>query len=160
MVVWLLAACDGVRGDVAEGLVLNEVLAKNLSTNQDNADEFDDWLEIYNGGDQPVSRVGLHVSDDSSAPARWPIPEGDPIQPGEHLLLWCDGEPEQGDNHGPFKLGGKGETVVLSYIDVDAPLVLDQVDFGEQLDDVSWARIPDGSIEWAAATPTPGDANE
>lgn len=160
MLALLLVACGGgVRGDQAEGLVLNEILAKNSLTNADDAGEFDDWIEIFNGGTEPVSRTGLYLSDDANAPGRWPLPEGEPIEPGTFLLVWCDGQPEQGDLHAPFKLGGLGETVALSYIDTGEPLAIDHVDFGEQLADVAWARVPDGAVEWLASAPSPGETN-
>jgi len=156
--IWLLVGCAKTGGD-ANGLVVNEVLARNAATNTDDAGEFDDWVEIYNGGTDAIALTGLHLSDDASAPSRWPFPEGDPLEPGAHILVWCDGEPEQGDFHAPFKLGGNGETVLLSYIEKGAPTTLDEVDYTEQTPDVAWARVTDGAIEWAAAAPTPGDTN-
>ncbi|MDP2314319.1 MAG: hypothetical protein Q8P41_15560 [Pseudomonadota bacterium] len=159
VLVWLFVGCGGVRGDQAEGLVLNEVLARNTITNVDDAGEFDDWIEIFNGGEEPVSRKDLFLSDDGNAPARWPLPEGDPIEPGTWLLVWADGQPEQGEMHAPFKIGGMGETVVFSYIGSGEPRTIDQVDFGEQLPDLAWARVPNGGVEWVAATPTPGETN-
>lgn len=160
MVLWLFAACAGVRADRAEGLVLNELLAMNVASNADPAGEFDDWIEIYNGGAEPVSLEGVYLSDDPDAPARWALPADEPLEPGAYLLVWCDDEPEQGVRHSTFKLAGGGESVTLSFVDDDAPLLLDQVDFGEQLPDVAWARTPDGGVEWSAATPTPGQPNE
>ena len=159
MWAWLLVGCTGVRGDQAEGLVLNEVLAKNTVTNADEADEFDDWVEIWNGGEQPVLRKDLFLSDDGDTPSRFALPDGDPIEPGQWLLVWCDGSPDQGEMHAPFKLGGTGESVILSYIGGGEPRTLDQVDFGAQVADVAWARLPDGGVEWSAVTPTPGESN-
>jgi hypothetical protein len=156
--IWLLVGC-ATNGGNADGLVLNELLARNAVTNTDDAGEFDDWVEIFNGGTEPIALTGLHLSDDAAAPARWPFPEGDPLEPGAYLLVWCDGQPEQGDFHAPFKLGGNGESVLLSYIEDGAPTTLDAVDYTEQTADVAWARVPDGGIEWVTATPTPGDTN-
>lgn len=156
----LLTACGGgVDGDQAEGLVLNEVLAKNTVSNADEAGEFDDWVEIFNGGTEPISRAGLYLTDDSSMPVRWPLPEGAAIEPGEYLLFWCDGQPEQGELHTTFKLGGTGEMVGLTYYVTGEPLTLDTVDFGVQVADTAWARVPDGGLEWIAAAPTPGKTN-
>ncbi len=159
MILFLLAACAGVRGDLAEGLVLNELLAMNVASNTDEMDQFDDWLEIFNGSDQTVALEGLYLSDDPSAPSRWALPMDESIEPGAHLVVWCDGEPEQGALHAPFKLGGTGESVVLSFIDGEDVTMLDQVDFGEQLADTAWARKTDGAVEWIAAAPTPGKSN-
>lgn len=159
MVLLVLAGCAGVRADLAEGLVLNELLAVNVAANTDPNDEFDDWIELFNGGAEPVSLADVYLSDDPAAPTRWALPAERPLEPGEHLLVWCDGQPEQGAEHAPFKLSGGGEAVVLSYV-ADAPVVLDQVEYGEQLPDTAWARLPDGGVEWGAAPPTPGEPNE
>ena len=77
-----------------------------------------------------------------------------------HLLLWADNELELGDYHLPFALEKNGEALGLSYIDDGgAPVLLDGVVFGQQEDDFSWARIPDGG-EWSEQTmPTPGQEN-
>lgn len=158
MLLLFLACASGVPGNKAEGLVLNELLASNVAVNTDEADEFDDWIEIFNGGDQAVSTTDLYLSDDTEAPSRWPLPEGT-IEPGEYLVVWADGEPEQGDLHAPFKLGATGESVVLSYIKNDEVTLLDQVDFGEQVPDTAWARVPDGAVEWIGNAPTPGESN-
>jgi hypothetical protein len=159
MVLLVLAGCAGVRADRAEGLVLNELLAVNVAANADPSDEFDDWIELFNGGEAPVSLEDVYLSDDPAAPARWALPTDEPLEPGGHLVVWCDGEPEQGADHAPFKLSGAGEAVVLSYV-ADEPVTLDQVEYGEQVADTAWARLPDGGVEWGAAPPTPGAPNE
>ncbi len=157
----LLVACNGggVKGNRAEGLVLNEVLARNLTAAVDEVGEADDWIELYNGGDRPVSRKGLALSDDSTLPERWLLPEGDPIPAGGYLLLWCDSDPEQGAEHASFKLTGLGEHVLLSYVDDREATLIDEVEFALQTVDIAWARLPDGDINWVANPPSPGETN-
>jgi hypothetical protein len=148
----------GVKADAVDGLVLNELLAKNLSTNTDEMGENDDWVELLNGGDKAVSLDGLALSDDPASPSRWLL-TGDALAPGDFLLLWCDGQPEQGDAHAPFKLSGKGEHLQLSFVEGDDTTLIDEVEYAAQADDISWARVPDGDLAWVSATPTPGESN-
>jgi hypothetical protein len=159
MYLLALLACGAVRADQASGLVLNELLAVNTAEGLDEAGEADDWLEIWNGGEDPVSLADVFLSDDPAAPTRWPFPADISLEPGDFLVVWCDGQPEQGAFHAPFKLSGQGESIVLSWLGGDAPVLLDQVDYGARLADTAWARVPDGGVEWVDASPTPGESN-
>lgn len=76
--------------------------------------------------------------------------------PGEHLVVWCDNDADQGPPHAPFALARGGESAVLSTNEA----ILDQIDFGPQDTDVSLARVLDGSDRWQfCQSPTPGDRN-
>ena len=44
-------------------LVINEIMVSNDSIITDEYGEFDDWIEIYNKGDQIINLEGLHLSD-------------------------------------------------------------------------------------------------
>jgi hypothetical protein len=46
------------------GVVINEVLASNVSGAQDEAGDFEDWVELYNNNNFDVSLSGYHLSDD------------------------------------------------------------------------------------------------
>lgn len=147
----------GVELPLAEPgpLVINELLADNATTLADPAGEYDDWVEIYNRGSQPLSLAGLHLSDDPEDPWAYALPAIN-LAPGQHLLIWCDNDPEQGPDHAPFRLDKAGETLLLS----DADAILDQVSFGEQATDLSLARETDGAEAWiACGLPSPGKTN-
>ncbi|HOY04961.1 MAG TPA: CotH kinase family protein [Saprospiraceae bacterium] len=140
---------------------LNEFLASNQSVYADPSANFDDWVEIYNPGDEAIDLSGYFISDKAGLPFKWRIPAGfseeTTIQPGGFLLLWLDDQPEEGPLHLPFKLDAAGENLLLS--DPDS-ILLDEVHFGQQTTDVSLARQPDGSGAWLICTsPTPGFSN-
>ncbi len=136
-------------------LVINELMANNGSTLADENGEFDDWIEIFNRGAAPVDLGGLYLSDDPADPWAFALPDRS-LAPGEHLLLWSDNDPEQGELHTPFSLERAGETVSLA----SREAVLDLVVFEEQELDVSWARAEDGGTEWQKCfSPTPGEPN-
>lgn len=153
---WRYAVLGADLPTAAPGdLVLNEMMAINDSTVADEAGEFDDWLELHNRGAAPVSLSGLYLSDDAANPWAFPLPDV-VLAPGEHLVVWCDNDPEQGPLHATFALSGAGESAVLSSDEA----ILDQLDFGPQEPDVSLARVPDGGERWVSCSaPTPGERN-
>ncbi len=80
------------------------------------------------------------------------------LGPGEYLLFWADGAEEQGPTHTSFQLSRAGESVAL--FDVDGRTLIDAVQFGPQIRDVSYGRATDGNDTWRSFTaPTPGRAN-
>jgi hypothetical protein len=80
------------------------------------------------------------------------------VAPGEHVLLWADGDPEQGPCHLGFKLDRSGE--VIGLFDRDGVTLIDAISFGSQPRDVSYGRVVDGGTLWQFfETPTPGRAN-
>jgi len=136
-------------------LVINELMADNATTIADEAGEFDDWVELYNRGDEPISLAGLFLSDDPEDPWAYALPDIE-LEPGAHLLIWCDNDPEQGPLHAPFRFDRDGEQVALA----SAGALLDVVEFGAQVADVSWARAIDGGEVWMACVPaSPGAPN-
>lgn len=80
------------------------------------------------------------------------------ISPGEYLLLWADGDPEQGVRHLGFRLSKKGESITLH--DRDGITLIDSFAFSAQETDISFGRAGDGTDTWKALeTPTPGGPN-
>ncbi|MFO7651249.1 MAG: CotH kinase family protein, partial [bacterium] len=60
-----------VTGDV----VVNELMALNVSTARDPAGDFDDWIELYNNSDRAVSLDGFLLTDDSTDILKWQFPD-------------------------------------------------------------------------------------
>jgi hypothetical protein len=139
-------------------------MASNSAYGQDEYGEFDDWIEIYNRSDHAINLAGYGVTDDLTKPTKYVIPSGSAavttIQPKGYLLIWCDGQPDQGPLHTGFKLSASGEQVGLYEPSGDA---LDELTFGPQSTDVSYGRMPDGGSTWQLFTgptpPTPGTSN-
>lgn len=143
-------------------LYINEFMASNGESISDESGDHDDWVEIYNPGREPVDIGGFYISDDRSEPLKWQIPDWVPqkttIPPGGFLLLWADGEPEEGPLHLGFKLSASGESIILT--DPDGESRIDELDFDEQTRNVSFGRKPDGGKVWEFfSEPTPGSSN-
>jgi hypothetical protein len=137
-----------LEGDPLYPLVINELMAINDTTIADDAGEFDDWIEILNASDQPVSLSGLYVTDDpEDDPLRFALPDRT-LAARERLLIWCDNDPEQGPEHATFKLGGSGEAIALVEADGSRPVLRDLWVFGPQQADRSIGRFPDGNPSW------------
>ncbi len=142
-------------------LVINEFLASNDACCTDEYNEFDDWFELYNTGDDTIDIAGFYVSDDLNELTKAQIPSGSPltkIPPKGFLVIWADGQPEQGVLHVSFKLSSGGESVVIT--ESDGQTIIDSYEFGPQTTDVSMGRVPDGGNDWQTfENPTPGASN-
>lgn len=142
-------------------VVINEFMASNASTVSDESGAFPDWIELHNLGGTDVSMDGWYISDDPTLPDREPLDGSLTVPAGGYLLLWADGDVDQGLDHLSFRLAAAGEAVVLARTVDGAVQAVDTVTYGEQQTDVSTARSPDGTGDWAETTsPTPGAANE
>ncbi|MCP4589380.1 MAG: hypothetical protein GY842_01420 [bacterium] len=144
-------------GDVPPPLFINEFMADNDATVQDESGEYDDWLELHNAGGSPLDLSGMFLTDDLVDPTQWQVPPGVSIPAGGYLVLWADNDPEQGDLHTNFKLGAGGEEIGL--FGTNGTSLIDSVVFGSQLTDISYGRFPDGTDSWGFMMPTPAATN-
>ena len=156
--VWI-AACDGAppttddpRADVIR---INELMVSNGASCADGAGEFDDWIELINTGDADLSLDGIAITDDRATPDKASL-DGLTIPATGRLLLVADATPAQGATHLPFKLSAAGEELLLFI----GEAIVDEVTWTSALTDVSLARFPDGSGEFATcALSTCGEEN-
>ena len=96
----------------SENLVINEFMASNNSTIQDEFGAFEDWVEIYNPTSIPVLLSGYYLTDDLANPKKWAFPDTT-IQSQNFLLVWTDDDDEEGPLHTSFKLSKSGEQTGL-----------------------------------------------
>ena len=138
-------------------LVINEFLAANQSINTDEYGDYEDWLEIYYDISGTMNLGGYFLTDDLDEPDKWMFPNME-ISGEGHLLIWLDDDDEEGPLHTNFKLSASGESLALFDSNLN---LIDSIDFGEQTDNISYGRSPDGSNNWQFfENPTPGDFNE
>lgn len=131
---------------------INEIQAKNRSTWQDSSWEFPDWIELYNSGDEGIDCNDISLTDLSGE--TWRGPDGDRLEPGEHLFLVAN--EGDGDYDLPFALGSDAEDVVTLAVQGSR---VDVVPVGDLDSDMALARYPDGGAWLPTARPTPGWTN-
>lgn len=142
-------------------VVLNEFMASNTSTIADPQGEFDDWIELRNITDSPVSLTGRYLSDEPNNPRKWQFPAGTTIPPNGYLLVWADEDSSVTNGlHASFKLSASGEEIYLTDTDANLNQVLDAITFGAQTTDVSYGRTAADTDVWSTMTPTPGSDNQ
>ncbi len=88
-----------VRGPLPPVTVrINEFMASNGSTVSDEDGDFEDWIELYNYGTEPVSLAGFGLTDNPSNPFKWVFPDIT-LAPGEYRLVWASGKDRRPDDH-------------------------------------------------------------
>ena len=143
-----------------ETLFINEFMASNDTCYTDENGDYDDWVEIYNGGLIAVDLGGYYLSDDHEIPLQIPggLPSLTTVDAGEFIVFWFDDTPDQGPLHIEYKLGADGDAIYL--YDTDGTTELDSYIFSSQTTDVSEGRTPDGNETWMFFdSPTPGHSN-
>jgi hypothetical protein len=142
-------------------LVINELLARNDFGITDSQGQKDDWIEIYNSGEEAINIGGMYLTDDLSEPTKWRIPNDNAsattIEAGGYLLIWADNDIADAGLHAGFELDADGDQVGL--FDTDGVTQLDSITFGPQTADVSYGRDPDATSNWVTLDPTPGASN-
>lgn len=145
-------------------LYINEILSSNSTGLLDEAEEYEDWIELYNAGEHAVDLAGLFLADTFPADQAWVFPPGMPeittIGAREFMVVYADNDINQGPLHANFKLSRAGEEVVLLQKMGSEIRVIDHLMFGSQAANVSFGRIPDGSPVLEFMTiPSPAASN-
>jgi len=143
----------------AEGLVINELMASNSSTIQDESGSYPDWVEIYNTTGTAISMNGYFLTDDLANQDKWAFP--DTTIPAEgFLLVWADDDEKEGPMHASFNLSKSGEDIGLYKQNGSTFESVNTLTFGEQTTDISYARDGDGSPSFVfREEATPGATN-
>ena len=154
------AATLGADATESIGVYINEFMPSNASTVVGPDGSYCDWIELYNTTMDTVDLSGYGISDTTTQPLKYTLPQGTTIQPNGVLLIYCTGRetPEGSDKiEAPFGLAAYSESVVFS---TPAGKILDKYDYTRAETDISWARNPDGTGEFSKnSQPTPGYTN-
>jgi spore coat protein CotH len=141
-----------LHSDISVGdLVLNEICALNESIATDGNGNYDDWIELFNTTQFPISTANLYLTDTIANLDKWELPNAI-IEPNGYMVIWADEEGSEGDDHANFQLSSTfGEILILSY---ENQGIIDSVSFGVQVADASYGRLPNGTGPWVAMEPT------
>ena len=72
----------------AQSLVIQEFMASNQDTIEDEDGDNEDWIEIFNPGDSAVNLDGWFLTDNAATLTKWAFP-GIILNPGEQLLVFA-----------------------------------------------------------------------
>ena len=144
----------------APALEISEVVADNVTGLVDEEGGRPDWVEIRNVSSQAISlgnvSLGPRLFGNSD---RLSFTNRPSINPGEHLVIYADGKPNQGQLHAPFSLKRLGEQLhLVGNTASGARFVIDSVRYGPQVADQALTRMGPGGI-FVANTPTPRTGN-
>lgn len=141
-------------------LKINEIMASNGQTLADEDDEFEDWIEIFNAGNQAVNLNGFGLSDSPSTPLKWTFPSVF-ILPNQYLIVWASGKNRKPFNqplHTNFSISNSGESIILSDLNGQ---IIDLAPAVQHQTDISFGRFPDASGEFKYfSNPSPGQINQ
>ncbi|MHC4752633.1 MAG: chitobiase/beta-hexosaminidase C-terminal domain-containing protein, partial [Planctomycetota bacterium] len=142
-------------------LVINEFMASN-NIYQDPQGDTDDWIEIYNYGNEAIDLAGMYLTDDLTNTTMWRFPATNPalttVGPGDYLVVWADNDTTDVGLHANFKLSANGEEIGL--FDSDGVTLIDIIVFDEQDTQISYGRYPDANDNWRFMPfPTPQGTN-
>ena len=146
-----------IEGQLNPGdIIINELMASNVDVVADADGSYEDWIELLNTTENELFLGGLYLSDDATNLSKWALPnQGLPA--GSYIIIWADSQQDQGASHANFKLSSAGESLFLS----DARQVLiDSVLFSEQIENVSYGRMPNGFGDFTFLSPTFKKSND
>jgi len=142
----------------SQTVVINEFMAKNSNTIQDEDGDYSDWIELYNTGNSTINLLNYSLSDDVNNPTKWVFPEVH-ILPNSFILIYASDKNrlDTTELHTNFKISASGEELLLTN---NSGVVIDQTDPVELSSDQSYCRVPDGSANWIVSdTPSPNATN-
>jgi spore coat protein CotH len=127
---------------VVGGLVINEIMAGNVSAVADQNGEYDDWVELYNGNNFNLNLNGYYLSDNENELSKWTFPNVT-IPANGYLIVWCDtaGNSQSG-LHTTYRLSADQEEV---YLTDPTNTVIDAVHYVNMISDKGFARVPNGT---------------
>lgn len=146
----------------AQDVQINEMVASNSNGLQDpDYSLYSDWIELYNTTGSSIDLSGYYLTDSDYDnvlgmldTTKWAFPVGTTIPANGYLVVYADGMNTA--LHTNFKLSSMGEEVRLF---TPSKNLMDSVFMPEQVADISYGRVSDGS--WAyLEKPTPGSVND
>ncbi len=140
----------------AGSIVINELLAENKDNEEDEYDDREDWLEIYNTSNQTVDLSNVYLSNSAVTPLKWKFPANTFIVPNGYVTVWADDDSLETILHTNFNLNKDTGFLMMSTVSG----LLDSISFSGQMADTSWGRFPNGSGNFQLMNTTFGAQND
>ena len=103
--------CWTCPGSTSVGI--SELMSDNVSAHADEAGDFEPWIELYNVTSEDIDLEGYTLSNDFTDRRLWSFPSVTVPRAGV-LVIFVDGEPEEGPLHTSFRLDPEAGELVLT----------------------------------------------
>lgn len=145
-----------MHSDKGTHILINEVVADNLSTLKNEKGVYADWIELYNPTDHAIGLKGYYLSDSKNELSKWAFPDVS-IDSDGYLIVFCDKEEGEAFLHANLSINSDKETIYLSDENEN---VIDSIRLENQQCDISYGRIL-GNVDEAGFLPysTPLESN-
>ncbi|MDG2385245.1 MAG: CotH kinase family protein [Pirellulaceae bacterium] len=133
------------RTMLAGDVVINEFMASNRGTLEDEDQETPDWVELHNVSAEPINLGGWHLTDDQTELTKWQLPQDTILSPDEYRLFFASGKDRRDPTanlHTNFKLSKSGELIAL--VRPDGTTIQDSSSYPVQTADISYGRGASG----------------
>lgn len=140
LLYFVLSIC--IQHVYGQNLVINEFMADNGSSIQDEDGDYSDWIELYNTTNETINLLGYSLSDNEMELSKWKFPELN-IQAHSFLIIFASSKNRFNTNelHTNFKISSEGEVLFLCNALGD---LLDQTEAVVLVENETFGRFPDG----------------
>lgn len=133
-------------------LLINEICSRNASIIQNDSNQADDYIELYNTCDEDVNLDGWFLSDDPNNLELQNL-SGVVVPAHGFKVLYADDESAHSLR---FHISQSGECIFLINPEGE---IANQIYVPKLARDTTYARIRDGNKKWDVLTATPGKSN-
>jgi hypothetical protein len=153
---------DSLLEQTSGGLVINEIMASNSTGLLDEDGDYSDWIELYNGSNQPVNLSSWALTNDPNQPEKWPFPDLT-LGAHEYLIVFASGKGHRAVEaghylHTNFRLSKAGDFLAL-YHRLDGRFKDKMTGQHAQFEDIAYGRYGKAAEFGYLAAATPGQAN-
>ena len=149
-----LTAAITCRGDV----FISEFMAGNTRVLADEDGDYEDWIELYNGGTNTVDLNGWYLTDSAANPAKWRFPATN-IASHAFMIVFASAKDRDTPGkqlHTNFKLS-KGNGKYIGLVPAGTTNAASSITYPAQADNVSYGYALMGQ-GWAAVLGNGSDA--
>jgi Na+-transporting methylmalonyl-CoA/oxaloacetate decarboxylase gamma subunit len=161
----LFVGCTSLMAQGAKNIKINEVVTHNTTSIQDEFGKHDPWVELVNVAYSSYNVRGMYITTDKSvlnpkmsAAERMKrmtiIPNNESrtaLSARQHVVFYLNSNPAEGGLHLAVKADSTTQWIAL--YDGNAIDLIDSVSIPALKVNCSYARVKDGSDEWAIKTP-------
>ena len=125
---------------LAQDVVISEFMASNSETLDDEDDDSEDWIELFNQSGASLNLSGWYLTDDATLLTKWTMPDVT-LAPGQLMVVFAsnkDRADSASELHTNFKLSAGGEYLAIVRPDGSTVEHAYSPTFPQQVTDVSY----------------------